>query len=40
LGSYDKALKLNPKYLNAYRNKVLALMQQGRMEEAKEYLAK
>ncbi len=40
LGSYDKALKLNPKYLNAYRNKGLTLMQLGRMEEAKEYLVK
>lgn len=38
--SYDKALKLNPKYVKAYHNKGLALTQLGRMEEAKEYLAK
>lgn len=40
LESYEKALKLYPKYVNAYRNKGLALVQLGRMEEAKEYLAK
>lgn len=38
--SYDKALKLNPKYLKAYYNKGLALMELGRVEEAKDYLTK
>lgn len=40
LVGYNKALRLNPSYLNAYRNKGLALVQLGRMEEAKEYLLK
>ena len=36
--SYDKALKLNPKYAKAYYNKGLALLELGRVEEAKTYL--
>lgn len=38
--NYDKTLKLNPKYLKAYHNKGMALVELGRVEEAKEYLAK
>lgn len=38
--NYDKTLKLNPNYLKAYHNKGMALVELGRVEEAKEYLAK
>ncbi len=37
--SYDKALKLNPKYAKASYNKGLALIKLGRVEEAKIYLS-
>jgi tetratricopeptide (TPR) repeat protein len=39
IGNYDKAIMLHPKYIRAHINKGIALVELGRVEEAREWFS-